>query len=364
MSTIEINTLVHLRSQIAEMRSTNSISEAQTKEWLIRPFFEMLGWQFSNWAEVVPEDGDEAGQRADYCFYFDKVPKVLVEAKPLKNNLNDQQMIINKLNYCSNRNIPILILTNGDTYKVFFNEIPGIGVQKLLFEFTLTNETATEHIEKLQKEYIQSDELLKYARKITVFKNVQSALNQLFEKQDAEFIKLINRNLQSMIGHKFHNDEIKNALGFFHIQIDPKVKIPPTKVSEISYNLKSDSSNMAADSREKVLFRDGIWQESFDKYSKLIQRLKDTGLEFQVNPMKHYIGLLHDKYNFAQIGPLKMGLQIWVKLKYDELSDEERKIARDVSKVGHLGMGDVEILYRSETEVETVVSLIKRSYNK
>ncbi len=109
-------------------------------------------------------------KQVNYCFYHEKVPKLLIEAKSLRNNLNDQQMIINKLNYCSNRNIPILILTNGDTYKIFFNEIPGIGSQKLLFEFTLSRNAEEENISKLQKEFVQSDELLKYARKEQLYK--------------------------------------------------------------------------------------------------------------------------------------------------------------------------------------------------
>jgi predicted transport protein/predicted type IV restriction endonuclease len=364
ISNMDTNNLLQLRERITEIRSNTNITEAQTKEWLIRPFFELLGWQFSNWAEVVPEDGDEAGKRTDYCFYHDKVPKLLIEAKSLRNNLNDQQMIINKLNYCSNRNIPILILTNGDTYKVFFNEIPGIGSQKLLFEFTLSGNTEEDNISKLQKEFVQSDELLKYARKITVVTNVKTALDQLFLKQDIELIKLINRNLQSMIGHKFHADEIKNALKSFKFQLDSGINLfqtPHFEQAPLQKEIQPFDSPMIY--TEEQLFKDGVWKKSFEKYKILMTALNESGLQFELNPKKKYIAFVSEKNNFAQVGALEEDLKIWVKLKFEQLNDEEKKIARDVSSIGHHGLGDVELRFKSEADLETVIRMIGKAYN-
>lgn len=369
MSNMDTNSLHQLRERITEIRSNTSISEAQTKEWLIRPFFELLGWQFSNWAEVVPEDGDEAGQRADYCFYHDKVPKLLIEAKSLRNSLNDHPMIISKLNYCSNRNIPILILTNGDTYKVFFNEIPGIGSQKLLFEFTLSGNADEENISKLQKEFVQSDELLKYARKVTVVTNVKTALDQLFQQQDPELIKLINRNLQRMIGHKFHADEIKNALKFFKLQLDPGINIfqvplqsqaPPQKQAPLQKEIQLVDTPIIY--TEEQLFKEGVWNKSFEKYKILITALKESGLQFEINPKKKYIAFVSEKNNFAQVGALEEDLKIWVKLKFEQLNDEEKRISRDVSSIGHHGLGDVELRFKSEVDLETVIRVIGKAY--
>lgn len=364
MSNMDTNSLHQLRERITEMRSNTNITEAQTKEWLIRPFFELLGWQFSNWAEVVPEDGDEAGKRTDYCFYHDKVPKLLIEAKSLRNNLNDQQMIINKLNYCSNRNIPILILTNGDTYKIFFNEIPGIGSQKLLFEFTLSGNAEEENISKLQKEFVQSDELLKFARKVTVVTNVKTALDQLFQKQDIELIKLINRNLQSMIGHKFHADEIKNALKSFKLHLDPGINLfqtPHHEQAPLQKEMQTVDSPISY--TEEQLFKDGVWKKSFEKYKILMTALSESGLQFEINPKKKYIAFVSEKNNFAQVGALEEDLKIWVKLKFEQLNDEEKKIARDVSSIGHHGLGDVELRLKAEADLETVIRVIVRAYN-
>lgn len=125
------SSLEKIITSIKKLKSQN-VNEAQTKDWLIRPFFEALGWDFSNPEEVVPEDDDSAGKRTDYCFHVNGEAKLLVEAKPLSNSLADNKMIIEKLNYCANRGISLLIITNGDTYKIYYSELKGIGKDKLL----------------------------------------------------------------------------------------------------------------------------------------------------------------------------------------------------------------------------------------
>ena len=86
-----------IRLKIPDFKNKN-INEAQTKEWLIKPFFELLGWDFSNPDEVIPEDDDSTGKRPDYCFYINKKPKLLLEAKQINNSLDDNKMITEKMN--------------------------------------------------------------------------------------------------------------------------------------------------------------------------------------------------------------------------------------------------------------------------
>ena len=75
-----------IKSKISNFKA-KSINEAQTKEWLIKPFFETLGWDFSNPDEVIPEDDDSTGKKPDYSFTIDGSAKFLVEAKPISNPL-------------------------------------------------------------------------------------------------------------------------------------------------------------------------------------------------------------------------------------------------------------------------------------
>lgn len=343
---------------IKKLKSQN-INEAQTKDWLIRPFFEVLGWDFSNPDEVVPEVDDSAGKRTDYCFYVNEVPKMLVEAKPLSNSLLDNKMIIEKLNYCANRGISLLTLTNGDTYKIYYFELKGIGKDKLLQEFTLSDKVDEEVIEKLSKKSFEKDLLLNYSRNISLFTTIKKATENLFQSADKKFIRIVNESVKEILGHKFGEDDIEMALKQFtlHINTDLHETVYATDTSEES---NDEGKNWTIENQ----FREGKWNVSFEQYKRLRKELKNIGLNFSENPTKRYISLLVDTKSFCQICGLKSGLKIWVNLIMNELSEEESLRVRDVSKIGHWGMGDVECFVENGSEIDWIVSLINKSYKK
>jgi hypothetical protein len=338
---------------------TQNVNEAQTKDWLIRPFFETLGWDFSNPEEVVPEDDDSAGKRTDYCFYVNGEAKLLVEAKPLSNPLADNKMIIEKLNYCANRGISLLIITNGDTYKIYYSELKGIGKDKLLQEFTLSDNVDEDVIEKLSKKSFEKDLLLNYSRNISLFTTIKKAVENLFQSADKKFIRIINESVKEILGHKFGDDDIETALKQFTLQIS-------TDLHENVYatDTTDDNNDEGKSWTIENQFRDGKWNESFEQYKKLRKELKSIGITFTENPTKRYISLLQDSKSFCQICGLKSGLKIWINLDLNELTEEESLKVRDVSKIGHWGMGDIECFVENGSEMEWIVSLINKSFKK
>jgi hypothetical protein len=352
------NSLEKIIASIKKLKLQN-INEAQTKDWLIRPFFETLGWDFSNPEEVVPEDDDSAGKRTDYCFYVNDEAKLLVEAKPLSNSLSDNKMIIEKLNYCANRGISLLIITNGDTYKIYYSELKGIGKDKLLLEFTLSDNFDEDVIEKLSKKSFEKDLLLNYARNISLYTTIKKAIENLFQTADKKSIRIINEAVKEKLGHKFGDDDIKTALKQFTLQIN----------TDLHENVSVTDSNDDNNEEGKIWtienqFRDGKWNESFEQYKKLRKELKSVGITFHEKPTKRYISLLHGSKSFCQICGLKSGLKIWINLDLNELTEEESLKVRDVSKIGHWGMGDIECFVENGSEMEWIVSLINKSFKK
>jgi predicted transport protein len=47
-----------------------------------------------------------------------------------------------------------------------------------------------------------------------------------------------------------------------------------------------------------------------------------------------------------------------------ELTEEESLKVRDVTKIGHWGMGDIKCFVENGTELEWMESIINKSYNK
>lgn len=367
-----ISKIDDLKAKIAELKQKN-INEAQTKEWLIRPFFEVLGWDFSNPNEVIPEDGDMAGRRCDYNFCINSNSKFLVEAKALNNNLDDSKMIIEKLNYCSNKDVPILIITNGNLYKIYFSELKGIGKEKLLNEFSLSDNINEDIIEKLCKSSFANDKLLNYAKKIWLYTIIKNASEQLFYSGNKPLINLINNIVKDNLGHKFGDKDIVNALKHFRLEINNDFEdIPNFNIEnkKLDNNNKSDSNETIAE--EKIDDDDLKIENHFDTknpflfelYNSLNDELYNNGLTYDIFSKKKYISLVKNKSHFCQIHTQKNRLKIWVNIEMQDIPEQFLTKIRDVSKVGHWGIGHIECVVKDKNDFYWLIPLIKIAYNK
>ncbi|GAA7498247.1 DUF262 and DUF1524 domain-containing protein [Helicobacter pylori] len=103
-------------------------------------------------------------------------------------------------------------------------------------------------------------------------------------------------------------------------------------------------------------------RELFDTLRKEIKALDERVTE---NFMKHYITYKHGTI-FASIGPLKSELNLNLKMDFSELQDEikEKLKIRNVSKTGHLGVGDVEVKLETKENISCCLGLIKQALKK
>ncbi len=103
-------------------------------------------------------------------------------------------------------------------------------------------------------------------------------------------------------------------------------------------------------------------RELFDILRKEIKALDERITE---NFMKHYITYKHGTI-FASIGPLKSELNLNLKMDFSELQDEikEKLKIRNVSKTGHLGVGDVEVKLETKENIPYCLGLIKQALEK
>lgn len=102
-----------------------------------------------------------------------------------------------------------------------------------------------------------------------------------------------------------------------------------------------------------------------DEIVELYEKFKNAILNFEnieLKPKKKYIAFVSGK-NVVDIHPQKKALKMWLNLNIGEL-DDNKLIARDVSKTGHWGNGDYEIQINSDDEFEYILSLIRQSLNK
>lgn len=98
-----------------------------------------------------------------------------------------------------------------------------------------------------------------------------------------------------------------------------------------------------------------------DLYTRYKELVLAISPEFSVKPMKQYIAF-RAKTNITDVVVLKKSLKIFINLPKGKLEDP-KKLARDVSEVGHWGNGDYQIQMSTDDELEYIISLVRQSYN-
>lgn len=174
-------------------------NEAQTRKFLIEPFFEMLNYVSS---DLIPEYnadfGERISQKIDYAILLNKKDTILIEAKKYNSRLTDKEA--GQLNgyFNTTKNSRIAILTNGIEYK-FYSDILESNLidSKPFFVFNLINYTESD-IEKLlrfDKRFISVKEVINTAQELVFIEDFESALFKELSLPSKDLLKLIHRNM-------------------------------------------------------------------------------------------------------------------------------------------------------------------------
>jgi predicted transport protein len=97
-------------------------------------------------------------------------------------------------------------------------------------------------------------------------------------------------------------------------------------------------------------------------YNELKENIFTIGQDITLKPKRVYIAFIR-KTNFVDVVPRKSEIQLFLNLKEGVLNDP-RKLARDISKLGHHGNGDYDIKLSETKDMGYVMSLIRQSYDK
>ncbi len=105
--------------------------------------------------------------------------------------------------------------------------------------------------------------------------------------------------------------------------------------------------------------------DSRELFDILREKIKAFDERITENFMKHYITYKHGTI-FVSIVPLKYELNLYLKMDFSELQDEieEKLKIRNVSKIGHLGVGDVEVKLETKENIPYCLGLIKKALEK
>lgn len=97
-------------------------------------------------------------------------------------------------------------------------------------------------------------------------------------------------------------------------------------------------------------------------YQKLKENILNLGNDIEIVPRKDYIAFKR-KSNFVDVEFQKSKIKIFINLTKGHL-DDTKKVAKDVSNIGHWGNGDYEIHLSNLDQITYLMTLIKQSYDK
>lgn len=188
---------------------------------------------------------------------------------------------------------------------------------------------------------------------------IRKALDKIFMQPPPTLVKLI----RSTIGDdSIRPGQVKNALGRLWARTSD-VEIPqPRDVVESMFTPErkrlrgkelSEEHHIAGKPQGVV--------ELFRTIDKFCRELDPAAVCRKY--LAKYIRYTYGKNIFCCVHLRKSGVRMWLKLRYSDLESPPRYI-RDVSNVGHWGVGDVELAIDSLEKFQSTKSLIHRSFEE
>lgn len=117
----QINVLVKKYEELVSSGKIKTYNEERTKNELIEPLFEALGWDMRNQKvedEVIKEQR-VLRKKADYAFRLGGVIRFFVEAKAAKEDLDKPEFAKQAISYGFNKGVTWAVLTDFEGLRVF-----------------------------------------------------------------------------------------------------------------------------------------------------------------------------------------------------------------------------------------------------
>ena len=361
-----ISCIEQLRLKLDRHRKED-LKEYPTRTIFIDPLLQTLGWDVRDPDEVQLEYPTIDGRSVDYAPKVNRRPVLFIEAKPLNDPLTDVKSITQVVGYAANAGIEWCILTNGITYKVYRSTEKAEAPDKLLFEVSIDPKESegrsvqqiAQQLARFSRDAMEQGVLDEIGEQVFTTGKVRKALDKLFLDPPANLIRII----RSTIGDESIKPvQVKEAMkrlwaqsSDVEIPVSPAVSEEPIKpeIEAVRGRDYGEEHHIKEKPREAI--------ELFRTIDKFCRELDPNTVQRKY--LAKYVRYMHGKAIFCCVHLQKSGLRVWLKLKYSQLENPSDYI-RDVSSIGHWGVGDVEIAIDSLEKLQTAKSFIRKSFEE
>jgi len=194
-----------IRTLAARIMSTKDMiqTEEATKNAMVMPFIQSLGYNVFNPLEVTPEliadVGTKKGEKVDSAILRDGKPIMLFECKKCGDDLNIKHAS-QLFRYFHVTEARFGVLTNGLVYR-FFTDLEHLNKmdEKPFFEFNILDfkDQDIEELKKFAQSTFDIERILTTANELKYTRAIQNVLSELMVNPTEEFIRLVSADLLS-----------------------------------------------------------------------------------------------------------------------------------------------------------------------
>jgi predicted type IV restriction endonuclease len=192
-----------IRTLAARIMSTKDMiqTEEATKNAMVMPFIQALGYNVFNPLEVTPEliadVGTKKGEKVDYAILREGKPIILFECKKCGGDLNIKHAS-QLFRYFHVTEARFGVLTNGLAYR-FFTDLEHLNKmdEKPFFEFNILDfkEQDIEELKKFAQPTFDIERILTTANELKYTRAIQNVISELMVNPTEEFIRLVSADL-------------------------------------------------------------------------------------------------------------------------------------------------------------------------
>jgi len=359
-----ISCIENLRSKLDKFHRT-SLKEYPTRTIFIDPLLQALGWEVRDPEEVELEYPTIDGKSVDYVPKINRKPVLFIEAKPLNDSLTDVKSITQVIGYAANAGVEWCILTNGITYKIYCSTEKAEAPDKLLFEISLDpKETEGMSIQQVANQFARFSReamakgvLDQIGEQVFTTGKIRKALDKLFIDPPNSLVKLIRSIVKD---DSIKPIQVKESLKRLWLQTSGN-EIPPNYKFEYETPEKTTKKEKEYNEEYHIGGKPREVVELFKTTDNFCRNFDPVNVERKY--LAKYVKYSCSKNIFCCVHLQKSGLRVWLKLNYSEIKNPPEYV-RDVSRVGHWGVGDVELTIDSIEKFQSAKFLIQKSFEK
>jgi hypothetical protein len=352
------DSLKQLGERVIKLKDSIKTEEA-TKNALIMPFIQCLGYDVFNPVEVVPEFvsdiGIKKGEKIDYAILKDGEPTILIECKHWEQNLDIHESQL--IRYFNVSKAKFSILTNGILYRFYTDlEEPNKMDEKPFFEFDITEmkDIQVEELKKFHKSYFEIDKIVATASELKYTKEIKSLLNDELKNPTPAYVK-------HFLAHVYNGKATEKVLTQFTelVKMSAQQLINDIITDRLKTALKENEKNQAAaeaqvqEAAEKNIDKDvkrTATVEELESYflvkSLIRTKIQSSRISYRVS--HSYFAIILDDTNRKTVCRLYL---IGSKKHIGIFDTEKKEIKTEIQSLDDI--------YQFSTQLETVVDFLE-----